>query len=278
MPSLWWGAASRGRAALPRATAVWILCYRRIGIPAAKGGTPWPTFRDHLEALRGRSVPLGDALSGAAEPGRAAVTFDVAYAEQGEAARGCLAAGIAPTIFVPTGIVGTDRPLWWEGRPREECEAARRAMRRGAPPPEGGRRVALLSWEDLSRLVESGVRIEAHGHTHRILSGLDDAGTAQEVWSSIETLRDRLGVEASALAYPGGDWGDFDDRTAHILGRYGIRHGLTAVFGAARAEEPYRVRRVVVADEPAAAVTALLDGGGWADRAKRLFDRARGRS
>lgn len=276
MPSIWWRLGARvGRVAT---AARWILCYHRIGGSVAAGGTPWPVFRDHLGILRGRAVPLGAILDGSAPPGSAAVTFDGAYAEQGEALRACLAAGAPPTLFVPTAYVETGLPFWWEGREAGEVERIKRAMRRGAPPPEGGRTAALLGWNDLARLRDEGVRIETNGHAHRILTGLDADDVAADVWRSIEILKERLGVEASALAYPHGDWGDFDAKVAHVAGRYGIRWGLTTVFGAARPErEPHALRRVVVTDEPAAAIRALLDGGDAADAMKRWYDRLRAR-
>lgn len=145
-------------------------------------------------------------------------------------------------------------------------------MRRGDLPPDGRSPSDLLSWDEIIALEKKGVGIEGHGHEHRILSGLSDADLGGEFDAMSSAFARHLGRAPEVIAYPNGDWGDFDFRALPI------RYGLTAVFGSARAQDaPYRIRRVLVANENPRDLFTLVKRGAAAAAIKRGLDRARGR-
>lgn len=115
-----------------------ILLYHRVG---DAGCDPWGLavsaahFSDHLEVLRRtcRVLPLSDmgrAIDRGGSPERlAVVTFDDGYRETLMQAKTLLdRAGVAATLFLPTGAVGSDREFWWD-----ELE---RILLRPGPLPE----------------------------------------------------------------------------------------------------------------------------------------------
>jgi peptidoglycan/xylan/chitin deacetylase (PgdA/CDA1 family) len=74
-----------------------------------------------------------------------------------------------------------------------------------------GRRVIadedrFLTWDEVAQLADSGlVAIGSHAMSHRPLSRLPPEEAGRELRDSRRVLRDRLGLDASVIAYPNGD-------------------------------------------------------------------------
>jgi peptidoglycan/xylan/chitin deacetylase (PgdA/CDA1 family) len=154
------------------------------------------TFAAAVEAGRGERV--------------VAFTFDDAYLSVLEAAHPVLARAGAPgTVFVPTGHVGTRRPMAWPGIDHWL----------GGPH---ARELVPLQWPELSDLSAAGWEIGSHTHRHPRLTTLDDEQLRDELVASRQTCEERIGRACPSIAYP---YGDVDDRVAAATARAGYRFG-----------------------------------------------------
>ena len=93
--------------------------------------------------------------------------------------------------------------------------------RLGVPDPVP---CALATWEQADRLVEAGMEIGAHTLDHPLLSQLDPQSQRLEIAESIDLIERRLGVRATGLAYPGGD---YDQITVAAARSAGLRYAVT---------------------------------------------------
>jgi peptidoglycan/xylan/chitin deacetylase (PgdA/CDA1 family) len=88
-------------------------------------------------------------------------------------------------------------------------------------------RELYLTEQQLQHMVESGMYVGSHGHTHRWLDRLPPAEQAAEVDASLELL-DAVGAPTDrwVMAYP---YGAYDEKTLDLLDDRGAGLGLTTV-------------------------------------------------
>ena len=127
--------------------------------------------------------------------------------------------------------------------------------RAGVSVDEAGlARGLFLTWEQARALLDAGMSIGSHAHSHRMLARLTEPEQRDELARSKEVLRERLGREAVALAYPYGWPGAFNAVTTRLARETGYALAFTSVEGANRpgATDPFAVRRLGVgfADSP----------------------------
>lgn len=176
-------------------TPVPILLYHSVSGAPARWIAPFTvtprTFARHLDLVvaSGRTPVTVSRLREAAV-GRAAlpwrpvlITFDDGFADFVGASGELAARGLPSTLYVTTGAL--------RGRGGPDRRVA-------LPPAE------MLSWSQLGELIERGVEIGAHTHTHPQLDALHREGVAEEVRRSKLLLEDALGREVASFAYPHG--------------------------------------------------------------------------
>jgi peptidoglycan/xylan/chitin deacetylase (PgdA/CDA1 family) len=238
----WWWAAAAGLGAAafsaryhwwrPRLAGAPVLMYHQIredleDTPLPKLRVRPKKFAAQLAALERRGyrvVSLGRAL-GPDPPAKAAVlTFDDAYADFAHNAWPLLKErDMGATVFVVTGQIGGVN-AWDQGK--------------GIPP------APLLDAESIRDLAAQGVEFGGHGHTHRDLTGLNDAELAAELAACRDALAGLLGAPPRVFSYP---YGRYDDRVkravaaAGFSAACGIRPGL---LGAA--SDPLALGRIIV--------------------------------
>ncbi|MEK8022244.1 MAG: polysaccharide deacetylase family protein [Candidatus Hydrogenedentota bacterium] len=282
----WWKLAALGSCAgIGGDTGPWILLYHRVAPEPHHGGETTPeNFNEHLDLLRSRCdcLSLSDLLrrcrEGRATGREATITFDDGYRDQAAAARRAMAKGVHATIFIPSSYPESGRNFFWEGRDSEECERIKDQMRRGMEPPEGLETSDVMSWAEIAGLVKEGIGIESHAHSHRILSGLPDPELKTELLAARREFEAHLDRRPEVIAYPNGDWNDFDARVDRSVDEAGFAAGVTAVFGAVRrAQLPWRIRRLGVANQSAESLEQVLRGGHAAAACKAALDHWRGR-
>jgi peptidoglycan/xylan/chitin deacetylase (PgdA/CDA1 family) len=224
-----------GRALLGRETpGVSFLIYHSVG-----GGTnleldtPFAVFEKQARHLlaRGSVVPYEDAVArleqgSGVQRDLQVLTFDDGYESTARLAFPLLRdLGLALTVFVSTGLVDGDRTALasWPHR----------------------QRLPMMTWEDLGRMLESGlVTLGAHTHAHTDLDRLDASRTAEELDRSGDLFRRRLGIVPRHFAYPRARWGQAAEQA--VRARY-----ATAVVGGGRQAvplgfDPWRIPRVPV--------------------------------
>ena len=120
----------------------------------------------------------------------------------------------------------------------------------GDEPPQCGER-RFLNWSEAREMVDGKMVIGSHAHSHAVLSQLSLDRQRQELFESRAILREKLGIEAEALAYPVGGKANFSDETQELAKEAGYRvafsfYGGTNLPGKTRR---YDVKRVPV-DHP----------------------------
>ena len=63
----------------------------------------------------------------------------------------------------------------------------------------------------------AGVEFGAHTLTHPVLSGLDPAAARDEIVTSVQRVREMLGVDTVTFAYPYGGQADVNERRGRDL-------------------------------------------------------------
>jgi peptidoglycan/xylan/chitin deacetylase (PgdA/CDA1 family) len=189
-----------------------ILMYHRIAKPSAD---PWKicvspeNFAGHMRELRelAEVAPVQD-VPRRLRPGRrskpvAAVTFDDAYLDNLTDAKPVLARYEVPaTVFVPTGWVGRNRPIWWDHLTHAILEA--RELPGTVELQIGGLDV---EWRDLDLDTGSKAGRRARQRLYR------------EIWSRLRVLNDadREAALDRLLAILGTD--DADVRDVRAMNR-----------------------------------------------------------
>jgi peptidoglycan/xylan/chitin deacetylase (PgdA/CDA1 family) len=156
-------------------------------------------------------------------------------------------AGRHPWLFVSTGEVGGRS--WWVGNE------------------------PLADWPELTGLAAAGVEIGSHSTSHHPLDELSDEQLRETLARSRAQLRDRLGSEEPALAYP---HGRRDGRVLAAARESGFALAFTTDPGRnGMATDPLELRRVGVKawDNRASFLFKVLTGellpAGWEQRRLR---------
>jgi peptidoglycan/xylan/chitin deacetylase (PgdA/CDA1 family) len=157
--------------------------------------------------------------------------------------------GLPAVAFVIAGLLGTDQPFWWteveallerggragrhaglepaalvarlktvpDAERLEVIDGLRRTARQPAP------RTGQLRLHELPALERAGVAVENHSLTHPCLPNCRDGKVHAEVLEAHRRLRQALGREPRAFAYPNGDW---DERAERALREAGYALGF----------------------------------------------------
>ncbi len=197
-----------------------VLCYHRVGGPLELGITRVAqcTFaRQMMELARAGWRTLTLAEFGQRVTHHASriphpellLTFDDGYASLAEHVYPVLAdMGFTATTFLITDYVG--RLNTWDVRYTWD-------------------RLAHLDWDTVGRWQERGFDFASHSATHARLTWLSQAHAAAELERSRETLRHRLGPQATrAVAYP---FGARDERIERLARAAGYELGFGGVQG-----------------------------------------------
>lgn len=106
----------------------------------------------------------------------------------------------------------------------------------------------FLDWEEAREMIQGGMAIGSHTHSHTVLSQLGPEQQRHELTHSRTVLTEQLGLEVDSLAYPVGCTACFSEQTQQIAKEAGYRtafsfHGGTNFPGMTR---PFDVKRVGV--------------------------------
>lgn len=247
-----------------RAAVFWLL--RRSGVPWVVRRTvqrrrltilvyhnpPSEVMERHLELLCRlyRVVSLREYVEERTlPPGALIVTLDDGYAENAALREVFARFSVIPTIFVCTGIVGTNRGFWFlhVGEPGFD------------PSEELAVREALSDAEirDLAGVAD----IQAHTVTHPILPRCTPEQAEVEIAQSKRDLERRFGVDVYAFAYPNGE---YTERDAQFAREAGYRCAL-AVGGRTNGDSAdlYALRRITVDDHDGLDELVVKSSGVW---------------
>lgn len=134
-----------------------------------------------------------------------------------------------------------------------------------------GNRPDSMNWSQIQELVQSGHSVQAHGWSHRFLSGCSETELTHELSHARKLLEDKLGCEITELSLPGGR---FDRRTllfatsagyrsvycsqpwrncwisasCQLLGRVMVRRGMSSSRLMALVEQTFTARSIAYAE------------------------------
>ncbi|MGL4942507.1 MAG: polysaccharide deacetylase family protein [Thermoguttaceae bacterium] len=202
------------------------------------------TLADLLAVLRGES-PL---------PERAVlVTFDDGFKNNFTLAAPLLKKYAVPaTIFLTTGLIGTDGMLWTQEvverhrhltanfntkptatlkrLPNAErlayLEQLRSESRLVIDTHWQRELYALMNWDDVRVLSQFGIDVGSHSVSHPILASLTPEDLEREVVESRATIERETGTSCLAIAYPNGGESDFNAAVIEACLRCGYQAGF----------------------------------------------------
>lgn len=115
-------------------------------------------------------------------------------------------------------------------------------------------RELFMSWSDLRQLVDSGMSIGSHTHTHQILAQLSVADQRRELSVSRGMLQERLKQPIASVAYPEGALDKFTEATKRLCKDLGYTAGFSFYGGFNRPgrTDPFDIRRIgmYITDNP----------------------------
>jgi peptidoglycan/xylan/chitin deacetylase (PgdA/CDA1 family) len=85
-----------------------------------------------------------------------------------------------------------------------------------------------LNWAQIRSMVEQGLEVGSHSHSHPILTQLCDAELNKELVTSREVIRAQLHYDPPALCYPNGQRIDFDSRVQLAVRDAGYNYAIAA--------------------------------------------------
>jgi poly-beta-1,6-N-acetyl-D-glucosamine N-deacetylase len=184
-----------------------------------------------------------------------------------------------PTIFLCSGIVGTESPYWFDVVPNPEALKRVRddeRLVRVAEEAEGaglGRRAALTV--DEVKELRPYVDFQSHTVSHPILPRCSAEKALQELIDSRTQLESTYALKVYAVAYPNGD---YSPRELRLARRAGYRCGVTVDFGFnGQTADPFRLKRIAVNDDEDGSNVVLLKACGiWGTVRSRLRRPPRG--
>lgn len=110
----------------------------------------------------------------------------------------------------------------------------------------------FLNWDEAQEMINGGMAIGAHTHSHPRLSRLGREEQHKELTQCRAILNERLGIEADVLAYPFGSVTAFSDQTQQIAQETGYRAAFSYYGGMTNQQgaiERYNLKRVPVSGQ-----------------------------
>jgi peptidoglycan/xylan/chitin deacetylase (PgdA/CDA1 family) len=216
-----------------------VLCYHSVQPSGThQSTTPPELFEEHMRWLRKHCdiVPFTRVWKETGRPERTrpavTVTFDDGFADTFTyAVPALLEHQIPATFFVTTGLIDrlpdVIRARSWHGW-RDET--------------------STLTWGQILELRRMGMEIGSHGHTHQVLTQLDDADVMEDLTTSKNLLEDRLDDRVTSFAYPRGrPRRDLSSRTVRLAREVGYENGgVILMRGVKTSDSAMRIPRFPV--------------------------------
>jgi peptidoglycan/xylan/chitin deacetylase (PgdA/CDA1 family) len=175
---------------------------------------------------------------------------------------------ITPTIFVCSGIVGTNRHFWFEdSKKRLDHEYLKKATndeRLGALKEIGFEEdkefdVRQALSKDEIQEMKKIVDFQSHTMFHSILPRCAKERAYREIRGSKEELANNLEIKAYALAYPNGD---YSPEVIGLAKEAGYECGLTIDLGFNdQNTDPFRLKRIHIENDMDASVLIVAASG-----------------
>jgi peptidoglycan/xylan/chitin deacetylase (PgdA/CDA1 family) len=178
--------------------------------------------------------------------------------------------GIPATVFLCSGVVGTNRHFWFE---TEMAEALRQGLKR-VSDEERLETLARLGFSETaeqttrqalseSEIEEMKAFVDFQSHTvlHPLLPQCSAARSRLEISDSKVQLEDKFGLSIYALAYPNGDYSEREIAAAKSSG-YRCALSLDSGFNSLTTPE-FQLKRICINDDAGLAELLVKASGLW---------------
>ncbi len=107
-------------------------------------------------------------------------------------------------------------------------------------------RELFMSWSNLDQMVETGMSVGSHTHTHQIMAQLTEVDQRRELGLSRELLEGRLKTSVLSISYPVGGPDKFTATTKRLCGDLGYKVGFSFYGGINRTgqTDPFDIKRI----------------------------------
>ena len=103
-------------------------------------------------------------------------------------------------------------------------------------------RELYLNWDELQEMIEGGMTIGSHSHSHPDLSELDEAKQSNEITLSKQLLEKYLNCSITQFCYP---YGAYNAVTLKLLCEAGYTCALNTIFEVNSGKvNPYEIKRL----------------------------------
>lgn len=180
------------------------------------------------------------------------------------------------TIFLCSGIIGTQRAYWFnEELPRESKRRFKKMTNRERlealkdygyhKEGEGSQRQALNRLE--LKQLEPHLELEAHTRFHPILPSCSNEEAWDEIVYCRKELKEKFDLETTVFAYPNGD---YSDRDIALCQEAGYQMAVTVESGLNdRTTQPFELKRLSVNDSTWIPELAVRSSGLWSKLKKQ---------
>lgn len=116
------------------------------------------------------------------------------------------------------------------------------------PRPDSTAERCFCDWDELRAMLQSGMAVEAHTHTHPVLSQISADAQMEELVTCRDLLKEHLGIAPDTIAYPVGMRNSFTEETENAARRAGFRAAFSFYGGTNRIplENPMDIRREAI--------------------------------
>jgi peptidoglycan/xylan/chitin deacetylase (PgdA/CDA1 family) len=231
-------------------------------------------FPDHIEYLLAKKYKIMDLASGLKllreKPRKTNKVISITFDDGDNSIYRCglpiiKKYNLPVTVFIITGLIGTDQPFWWQevmhysGKSGGELE---RLLRRIKSIPNQERLNYLESLQkrtteplkqrqldihELKELIESGISLGNHTHTHPMLDQCTDDEIRREFTDSKRFFDQHNLPGYSYLAYPNGNL--LPEDKMQLVRESGISHAFLFNHQVTRKiKDPLKISRLSVGD------------------------------
>lgn len=260
-----------------------VLCYHRVldlGDPVRARAHPalvtsTHVFERQMELIAELFHPVSLSATvewldgrGSIRPRAVLITFDDGWADSYTNAFPVMRRlSIPGTIFLATDFIGTNRRQWADAAyetiaaTSDANNAAReverlkrlRSDQRAEVKQTSVPETVNLTWNQVEEMARHGFEFGSHTHSHLILPREPEDQVRDELTSSADDLRMRLGCEPVGFAYPDGQ---YDEQSERLVEDAGYRCAFTCDEGlAARRSTLFALPRLSIHDGVSATAT-----------------------
>jgi len=145
------------------------------------------------------------------------------------------------TIFIVTKYIGSDKTFPWLKFDNGAINDLKINFNRWLP----------LSWNEIEEMMQYGIELGPHSHTHRTsLSKMTYNEAKDEIFNSTKIISDKLGYQPYVFCFPHGTTKDYNNQHINFLKLLGYKAAVTTMQGRNDMDvNPFELKRLIIYEE-----------------------------